>query len=67
MTSRDEQAGNKEREEGEKLRKAEFAEAEEMRARGTLTPEAAKEGVTSHLPAGETAEMYRSKDEGKKG
>jgi hypothetical protein len=51
---------------GEDLREAELEEAEEMRERGTLTPEAAKEGVTSHLPAAETEVMYRSEDDDKK-
>jgi hypothetical protein len=45
------------------LREAELAEAEEMRARGTLTPEAAKQGVTSHLPEKETKMMYRSEED----
>lgn len=46
-------------------RQAEFAEAAEMRERGTLTPESAKAGVTSHLPPDETAFMYRSENSDK--
>lgn len=43
-------------------RQAERKEVEEMQERGTLTPESRKQGTTSHLPASETAYMYRSED-----
>jgi hypothetical protein len=68
MTMRD-QEGQVNENEGEdiaSLREAELAEAEEMQSRGTLTPEGAKQGVTSHLPAEETEAMYRSDDEDRK-
>lgn len=45
------------------LRRAEREEVEEMKKRGTLTPESNKQGTTSHLPAGETEYMYRSEDD----
>jgi hypothetical protein len=45
------------------LRRAEREEVEEMKKRGTLTPESHKQGVTSHLPADETEYMYRSEDD----
>jgi hypothetical protein len=48
-------------------REAQRAEAEAIRERGTLTPEANKQGVTSHLPAEETEHMYRSEDESDRG
>jgi hypothetical protein len=66
MERRQEQPNTSEQEECgssvAKLRQKELAEAEEMRERGTLTPEAAKQGVTSHLPVEETEYMYRSED-----
>lgn len=43
-------------------RKRELDEAEEIQERGTLTPEAGKQGVTSHLPVEETEFMYRSEE-----
>ena len=45
------------------LREAEREEVEEMKERGTLTPESNKQGATSHLPADETEYMYRSEDD----
>jgi hypothetical protein len=45
------------------LREAEREEVEEMKQRGTLTPESDKQGTTSHLPSDETAYMYRSEDD----
>lgn len=46
----------------EEERQAERKEVEEMQERGTLTPESRKQGTTSHLPASETAYMYRSEE-----
>jgi hypothetical protein len=43
-------------------RKEELEEAEEIRERGALTPEARKQGVTSHLPVEKTEAIYRSGD-----
>jgi hypothetical protein len=43
-------------------RDIELAEAKAMSERGTLTPEAGKQGVTSHLPEDETEFMYRTED-----
>ncbi|HEU4634680.1 MAG TPA: hypothetical protein VFS41_00770 [Edaphobacter sp.] len=45
-------------------RKAKRGDLEEMKQRGTLTPESRKQGVTSHLPESETEYMYRSEDAG---
>ena len=68
MTNRDEEkpGGENERKPIATQREKELAEAEEIRERGTLTPESGKGGVSSHLPAEETAFMYRTEDEDKK-